>query len=156
MLFERPVKLRETAIEQVSLQITSGRHLWPGHPPFIREVLVEENACNTYVNYMHKHGHPVKTTPSGFVVHPDKGWLGASLDAWVTDHSSAQVEGLQSLSGHTLSSFLPLRRHVKTLNFYCTMVNGQIQLRIDHQYYHQVQLQLYVASDLCQWCDFCI
>ena len=42
-LFECSVKLKETAIEQEGYLhlfkiITSGRHLWPGHPP--QEVLV--------------------------------------------------------------------------------------------------------------------
>ena len=36
------------------------------------------------------------------------------------------------------------------------MVNGKIELKKNHGYYHQVQLQLYVASDLCKWCDFCV
>ena len=42
--FERSMKLRETAIEQESLQlfkiITFVSHFWHGHPPFIREVVV--------------------------------------------------------------------------------------------------------------------
>ena len=25
-----------------------------------------------------------------------------------------------------------------------------------HSYFHQVQLQIYFACDLCEWCDFCI
>ena len=32
--------------------------------------------------------------------------------------------------------------------FYCTMVNGDLQLSRSHSYYHQVQLQLYVAAHL--------
>jgi len=39
--------------------------------------------------------------------------------------------------------------------FYCSLNNdGTMLLNQSHQYYYQVQLQLYViASD---WCDFCI
>ena len=47
VLFEHSTELRETATEQESLQAaysfsnnTSGCHFWPGHPPFIQEVLI--------------------------------------------------------------------------------------------------------------------
>ena len=34
----------------------------------------EERARLAYVKYMHMHGHPgLQTSPSGFVVHPEKG-----------------------------------------------------------------------------------
>ena len=36
------------------------------------------------------------------------------------------------------------------------MVDGKIHLKRNHGYYHQVQLQLYVVSDCCKWCDFCV
>ena len=29
--------------------IISGRHLWPGNPPFIREVLVLEGECTAFL-----------------------------------------------------------------------------------------------------------
>ena len=41
-------------------------------------------------------------------------------------------------------------------NFYCELVDSQLQLKLTHAYYHQVQLQLYVGTDLYHWCDFCI
>ena len=33
-----------------------------------------------------------------------------------------------------------------------------VQLKKNHNYYHQVQIQLYVCKeyDWCEWCDFCI
>ena len=34
------------------------------------------------------------------------------------------------------------------------MVNGKFCLKHTHQYYHQVQLQLYVSIDVASWCDF--
>ena len=38
-------------------------------------------------------------------------------------------------------------------DFCCVMMNGKLHLEQSHVYYHQVQLQLYVVSDLCSWCD---
>ena len=116
----------------------------------------EARACLAYVDYMQKRGHPVKTAPSGFVVHPDKGWLGASPDAWVTDPSSAQVEGIAEFKCPYTKLGVTPEEACEDSNFCCTMVNGRIQLKREHQYYHQVQLQLFIASDLCHWCDFCI
>ena len=33
-------------------------------------------------------------------------------------------------------------------------LDGTISLKRDHEYYHQVQLQLYITS--ANWCDFCV
>lgn len=44
----------------------------------------------------------------------------------------------------------------KDPDFYCTFENGRLNLKRSHQYFHQVQLQLYVCSDFCSWCDFCV
>ena len=32
-------------------------------------------------------------------------------------------------------------------DFFCEVIDGQFRLKRQHQYYHQVQLQLYVSSD---------
>ena len=87
---------------------------------------------------MQKRGHPVKTAPSGFVVHPDKGWLGASPDACVTDPSSAQVEGIAEFKCPYTKLGVTPEEACEDSNFCCTMVNGRIQLKREHQYYHQV------------------
>ena len=44
----------------------------------------------------------------------------------------------------------------KDTNFYCSLVDGMLHLNRTHPYYHQVQLQLYVGTDLYSWCDFCV
>ena len=41
-------------------------------------------------------------------------------------------------------------------NFYCHYKDGSFCLKDTHEYYHQVQLQLYVGMDLYHWCDFCV
>ena len=41
-------------------------------------------------------------------------------------------------------------------NFFCSMVSSKLKLKRNHAYYHQGQLQLYVAADLCDWCDVCV
>jgi len=40
--------------------------------------------------------------------------------------------------------------------FYCEVKDSMVCLKPTHGHYHQVQLQLYVGSDLYSWCDFCV
>uniref|UniRef100_A0A1X7TM66 Uncharacterized protein n=1 Tax=Amphimedon queenslandica TaxID=400682 RepID=A0A1X7TM66_AMPQE len=40
--------------------------------------------------------------------------------------------------------------------FFCELINSDVVLKQNHAYYHQVQVQLYVAADICKWCDFCV
>ena len=117
----------------------------------------EANARTEYVKYMRSHGHlDLVTEEAGFVVHVENCWLGASPDSWVIDPSSESVRGLAEFKcPYTKADITPYEA-CQDQNFCCTIVNGQLQLKRNHQYYHQVQLQLYVASDICKWCDFCI
>ena len=41
-------------------------------------------------------------------------------------------------------------------NFCGELVDGQFQLKRQHYYFHQVQLQLYMSSDVFSCCDLCI
>ena len=41
-------------------------------------------------------------------------------------------------------------------SFYCELVNGRFHLKHNHQYYYQVQLQLYVITEMFSWSDFCV
>ena len=47
----------------------------------------ESNACATYMylKYMQSNGLGLHTKKAGFVAHPERFWLCASLDAWVID-----------------------------------------------------------------------
>ena len=41
-------------------------------------------------------------------------------------------------------------------NYCCKKIDGHPQLKRQHNYYHQVQLQLYVERDFYSWCDLCL
>ena len=117
----------------------------------------EEKACKSYVNYMIDNGHlGLQTEKFGFVVHPEKCWLGASPDAWVTDPSVTASSGIAEFKcPYTKATLLP-QEACNDKDFCCSVISGKIQLKRNHAYYDQVQLQLYVANDLCSWCDFCV
>ena len=38
-------------------------------------------------------------------------------------------------------------------NFFCELANGSFQLKHKHNYFHQVQLQLFVSGDMFSWCS---
>ena len=107
---------------------------------------------------MQHYGHQsLKTESAGFIVHPEKVWLGASPDAWVIDPSTgASRNGMAEFKCPFTKAKVSPEEACKDIDFYCTMVNGNLHLNRDHSYYHQVQLQLYVAAHLSHWCDFCI
>ena len=116
----------------------------------------ESIAIEKYTFHMKALGKNVVVSKSGFIVHPEKGWLGASPDGFVKDTTYEFPDGLLEIK-------CPYSKQEETpeaacldLNFYCKLENYQIRLKNSHAYFHQVQLQIYVASDLCKWCDFCV
>ena len=116
----------------------------------------ESVACRKYQEYMIKHGHKGLTThPCGFIIHQTKGWLGASPDAQVIDPSCNLVGIAEFKCPYTKRDQSPYDACADT-DFYGELVDGQFQLKRQHYYWHQVQLQLYVSSDMYNFCDFCV
>ena len=110
-----------------------------------------------YVSNMNSHGHPgLKTSEAGFIIHEDKCWLGASPDAWVVDPSVVKIYGLAEFKCPISKANMFVEEACKDPQFCCTVINNKIQLKKNHSYYHQIQLQLFVASDRVHWCDFVV
>ena len=117
----------------------------------------EQRACQASVKYMNSHGHPgLETRRYGFVSHLEKGWLGASPDAWVTDPSENACNGISEFKCPFSKAGIHPEEACKDNSFCSTVVDGKVKLKHHHAYYHQVQLQLFVAADLYGCCDFCI
>ena len=83
----------------------------------------------------------------GFIIHPVMGWLGASPDACVTDPYSDIPEGIAEFV------FQKRSKKCEDPSFYCYYDND-FHLKRNHQYCHQVQLQLFVGMDKYSWYDF--
>lgn len=117
----------------------------------------EVKARQEYVKHMEENGHRgIKTTLAGFVVHPHKCWLGASPDAWVSDPSVRDKQGIAEFKCLYSKAFVHPEEACKDADFYCSITNGKLHLKNTHAYYHQVQLQLYVSCNYAKWCDFCV
>ena len=93
----------------------------------------------------------------GFIILPEKGWLGSSPDGVVLDTADESCAGLLELKcAYTKQDILPQETY-QDPNFYCCLSDdGSTILKRTHVYYHQIQLQLYVSSDMYKWCDFCV
>ena len=117
----------------------------------------KDNEWCKYMEHMKSIGHAgLTTSDSGFVVHMEKSWLGASPDAWVIDPSVPDSKGIAEFKCPYTKAEMLLEVACKEPEFCCLMIDGKLCLKRNHTYYHQVQLQLFVASDRCHWCDFCV
>ena len=116
----------------------------------------EAKAQQEYLRYMEENGHHgIKRTLAGFVIHTYKYWLGASPDAWVTDPSIPDEQGIAEFKCPYSKAFVHPQEACRDAYFYCSIVDGKVRLK-KHSHYHQVQLQLYVSSNYSKWCDFCV
>ena len=87
----------------------------------------EDKARQEYVKVMGKDGHyGIEATRAGFVVHPRKCWLGASPDAWVTDSSVTNPQGIAKFKCPYSKAFVHPREACKNADFYCSIIDGQL------------------------------
>ena len=116
----------------------------------------EPKASQQYLSYTKSHGKKgLSTTKCGFIVHPTMGWLGASPDTCVTDPHSNLPDGIAEFKCPFSKKEVTPCEACNDLNFYCFYDNS-LHRKKSHQYYHQVQLQLFVGVDKYDWCNFCV
>ena len=71
------------------------RPLDPAPAPIVWGRHYEAIAIQQYVAHMTKLGHSnISVKKCGFIIHPEKGWLGASPDGKVTDPVSDQPDSI--------------------------------------------------------------
>lgn len=117
----------------------------------------EPKAFSEYIRFMNLNGHGgLFAKKSGLVVHPDKGWLGASPDAWVFDPTTQNSRGIAEFKCPFSKAEMQPEEACSDQRFYCSLIDGKLFLKRIHSYYHQVQLQLYVCGEMSAWCDFCM
>lgn len=88
----------------------------------------------------------------GLSVHP---WLAASPDAQVNDPDVPSPHGIVEIKCPFSKADVTVEVSCRDTLFYCTTDREKnLKLAQNHQYYHQVQLQLYTSG--ASWCDFCV
>ena len=79
----------------------------------------------------------------------------ASPDAQVNDRDALSPIGIAEIKCPFSKADVTVELACKDALFYCTMDEGKnLKLARNHQYYHQVQLQLFTSG--ASWCDFCV
>ena len=97
----------------------------------------KHKACKAYMNYMNSHGHPgLQTARCRFVVHLEKGWLGASPNDWVTDPSMNACNGIVEFKCPFTKAETYPEEACKDDGFCSTVVDGEVKLKHHHAYYH--------------------
>jgi hypothetical protein len=116
---------------------------------------MEAQILEEYKALMHQKGHidlAQSVRQCGIFI-SDEGFLGASPDALVTDPSLSDPEGLveikyiQMNDNETLCGALVRKR-------ICLQNNNEVELNTSHQYYYQMQQQMYVTKR--RWVDFVV
>ena len=89
----------------------------------------------------------------GLIVHPSKGFLAASPDGIVED-TNIHGTGLLEIKCPYSKRNSRIKGACADGGFFCTMNSSKLQLKRHHNYYHQVQLQLYLyCHPDAAWCD---
>ena len=96
---------------------------------------------------MRENGHEkLIIEDNAFIIGLHEGWLGASPDGRVYDPSLYRPNGIVKIKCPYTKRTLILQEACGDPSFYCKIVNGKLELKCTHAYYHQVQQQLYVCS----------
>ena len=120
----------------------------------------EDRILVRYLQHKRENGQPdIAVQKAGFLIDKDYGWLGASPDAVVTEHSStSRSKGCVEIKAAVSFFEKSVSEAVTSNKTFCltTDADKAIQLKRNHAYFHQCQLQLFVGRDMFEWCDFVV
>ena len=106
----------------------------------------EPKAVDLYVSQMNKEGIAVKVEEVGILTSKEKPYLGASLDRIVTFVDNNEKWGMEIKSPFSKAG-MTVRDACKSKNYYLEkLADTSIQLKRNHDYYWQVQGQLYCSN----------
>ena len=116
--------------------------------------LMEEAARQQYVSCQEQRGHcNLKTEKTRLVISTDNPWLAASPDDKVHGPSATPPCGLAEYKNPHSAKQLTVPEACEQLKNFCLekTENNTYQLKPRHDYYYQIQCQLYCTNT--QWCD---
>ena len=106
----------------------------------------EEIVYRKYKEFVVRNGYSgLTTSPCGFIIHPEKGWLGASPDAKVLDPLHSLHNGIAECKCPYSKRDKSPQEACNDSSFFCELVDEKLCLKRNYQYYSQVQLQLFVS-----------
>ena len=112
-------------------------------------VLMEEETRKQYVTYQQQHGHPgLETEEAGLCISCTNPWLAASPDGIVHDPISQPATGLLEIKNPHSARNITIREFAsKASSCLNVQQNGTCYLKHGHDYYFQMQCQLYCADN---------
>jgi len=131
-----------------------------GNRNTIYGMVSEETSRKEYTTYMHQHGHTGLTvSTSGLNISDESPWLAASPDGLVLDPSYTPVEGLVELKNPSSVQDMTISEACESKKAFCIKMRqgtGEQTQQLDknHDYYYQVQCQLYCTQRT--WCNFVV
>ena len=116
----------------------------------------EEASRQAYVAHMQQNGHPqLQVTAVGLVISEDSPWLAASPGGRVFDPSSSPPDGLIELKNPSTAKDMTIAEACEKIKGFCIKSRqGKRALDTNHNYFYQVQCQLYCTQTV--WCDFVV
>ena len=119
--------------------------------------VMEEVSRKEYQTYQQQRGHNLSTFRTGLVISPDNPWLAASPDdrVHVLDQETFPQWGLVEYKNPYSARHMTLEEACQKISSFCLEKKGDtFSLKRRHDYYYQVQCQLY--CDDKQWCNFVV
>jgi mRNA-degrading endonuclease YafQ of YafQ-DinJ toxin-antitoxin module len=115
----------------------------------------EVKAIERYVLEKSQIGPKIVVRPCGFFIHPENGFLGATPDGIVGGDGGQEY--ILEVKCPSSCSTLTVEQAAKKNTYPLKRVpgSGSYQLKKSHQYYNQVQMQLYCCP-FATYCDFVI
>ena len=120
------------------------------HVPSLKWGVDHEGAAHQQYELQHK-SHQV--VHSGLWIDTERGWLASSPDGLIYNQNEL-VGILEIKCPYSARDMTPVQAAEKLPLFFCKVVNGNLSLKRNHNYYFQVQGQLAITH--AKWCDFCV
>jgi len=114
----------------------------------------EPAARRIYIREIKSTHNDVHVAIPGLVVNPELPYLGSSPDGFVTCEHCSDKEGLLEIKCPYKYRNMSPTDAAKDSKFCSKVVDGKLKLKVDHNYYYQVQGQLGISKRI--WCDFYI
>ena len=151
---KRVAAMKETTCPKSALEEIL-QYKQPYQSDLMREGLQKESEIiGEYITEMHRNGHEVTVTKSGFVVSATHGFLGSSPDGLVHDPLESSSDGLVEAKYITVNSGETLRDALLRKGI-CKLVGGQkMTINRNHQYFYQVHQQMFCTKKC--WTDFVV
>lgn len=120
-------------------------------------MLMEDTARTEYLTYQQQNKHPeVSVENCGLFVSCENPWLAATPDGLVHDPSEqASSSGLLEIKNpHSKRDMTISEACSSGKSFFLKKEDTEYKLKQQHDYFHQVQCQLYCVNK--EWCDFVV